>query len=222
MNGVVFLLLFVICIGLIYIVHRYFGKHEFYLLTVIYSIISFMMSFKLITILGININMSITFSSGLIMMMYYFVNRYDNVEINKYIITIMMSVLSSIIIILLGSIMIPSIYDENLILFKDLFFDNLAIIILYPIALFITLILSSYSFKELKKVDKNRTAKTVLTLVGIIFVDVFVLIYFSYAFIIKFDDSILIAIGNYFVKIIVITIMYLLLNKIMRVKKVKS
>ena len=49
---VLFLLFIVICIGLIYIVHKYFGKYEFYFLGVIYTVISFLMSFKLINIFG--------------------------------------------------------------------------------------------------------------------------------------------------------------------------
>ena len=48
MSMVIFLLLICICLGLIYIVHRYFDKHEFYILTIIYSVLSFIMSFKLL------------------------------------------------------------------------------------------------------------------------------------------------------------------------------
>ena len=43
---VLFLLFIVICIGLIYIVHKYFGKYEFYFLGIVYTVISFLMSFK--------------------------------------------------------------------------------------------------------------------------------------------------------------------------------
>ena len=222
MNNIVFILLFIICMGLIYIVHRYFGKHEFYLLLIIYSITSFIMSFKLITLFGLSINMGIIFSSGIIMLMYYFISKFDNTEIKKFITISMMSILTCIVLIILGTIMIPSIYDENLVLFKDLFYDNIPIIILYPIGLLGTLLLLNYSFKELKLVDKNRIIKTIFSLVGIVFIDVFVFIYFSYAFIIRFDDAILIAIGNYFIKVIIVVIMYFLINKIMRVKKVKS
>ena len=47
---VLFLLFIVICIGLIYIVHKYFGKYEFYFLGVIYTVISFLMSFLYLSI----------------------------------------------------------------------------------------------------------------------------------------------------------------------------
>lgn len=222
MNSVIFLLLFIICVGLIYIVHRYFGKHEFYLLTVIYSIISFVLSFKNITIFGLNINMSIIFSSGLLMMLYYFINRFGQSEVRKYIIMVMISTICFEVFLLLGAIMLPSIYDENLVLFKELVFDYFAILLIYPVGLLITLLLSSYSFKELKEVKKNRKLKIVLTLIGIIFIDVFVFIYFSYAIIIKFSESLSIAMDNYFIKTIIIIIMYLLITELMKIKKVKT
>ena len=53
MSAIVFLLLIAISIGLIYLIHRYFGKSQFYLIAVIYSILSFLMSFKLIKVFGV-------------------------------------------------------------------------------------------------------------------------------------------------------------------------
>ena len=222
MNGLIFLLLFIICTGLIYIVHRYFGKHEFYLLAVIYSIISFILSFKIINIFGLSINMSIIFSSGLLMTLYYFINRYNYNEVKKYIIVIMISTICFEVILLLGAIMLPSIYDENIVLLKELIFSNFPIMIIYPVGLLITLLLSSYSFKQLKEVKNNKIFKNILALIGIIFIDVFVFIYFSYTIIINFSDSLSIAMDNYFIKIIIIIFMYFLINKLMKIKKVKA
>ena len=51
--------------------------------------------------------------------------------------------------------------------------------------------------------------------------DVFVFIYFSYAFIIKFDTSMMITLSNYLVKSIVTVIYLLVVNKMFEVKKVK-
>lgn len=222
MNEMIFLLLMVICIGLIYIVHKYFGKHEFYLLAVIYSVISFILSFKLFTIFGLNINLGTIFSSALLILMYYFVNRFSGSETKKYIMVVMISIVFCLMFLLLGTVMVPSIYDDNLVLMKDLIYDNLAIAILYPLSLCITLLLSCYSFKELKKVNKNRELKTMLTITGIMFAYIFIFIYFSYAIIIEFNKSLLISIDNYFINVIIMIILYLLINKIMKVKKVKE
>ena len=221
MSIVIFLLLISICLGLIYLVHKYLGKSEFYILAIIYSILSFIMSFKLVNIFGVDINLGIIFSSGLLVILYYFINRYGKGEDKKLITTIGISTILFGIILILNTIIVPSLSDKNSIIYQSLIFDNIPILILYPISLIGTLIFSSYIFNELKKEDSYRLVKTLLTVLGIVFADVFIFIYFSYAFIIKFDTSIMIALGNYLFKTI-ITIMYILIiNKIFDVKKVK-
>lgn len=221
MSIVIFLLLIGICLGLIYLVHKYLGKSEFYILAIIYSILSFIMSFKLVNIFGVDINLGIIFSSGLLVILYYFINRYGKGEDKKLITTIGISTILFGIILILNTIIVPSLSDKNSIIYQSLIFDNIPILILYPVSLIGTLIFSSYIFNELKKEDSYRLVKTLLTVVGIVFADVFIFIYFSYAFIIKFDTSIMIALGNYLFKTI-ITIMYILIiNKIFDVKKVK-
>ena len=221
MSMVIFLLLISICLGLIYLVHKYLGKSEFYILAIIYSILSFIMSFKLVNIFGVDINLGIIFSSGLLVILYYFINRYGKGEDKKLITTIGISTILFGIILILNTIIVPSLSDKNSIIYQSLIFDNIPILILYPISLIGTLIFSSYIFNELKKEYSYRLVKTLLTVLGIVFADVFIFIYFSYAFIIKFDTSIMIALGNYLFKTI-ITIMYILIiNKIFDVKKVK-
>ena len=221
MSIVIFLLLISICLELIYLVHKYLGKSEFYILAIIYSILSFIMSFKLVNIFGVDINLSIIFSSGLLVILYYFINRYGKGEDRKLITTIGISTRLFGIILILNTIIVPSLSDKNSIIYQSLIFDNIPILILYPISLIGTLIFSSYIFNELKKEDSYRLVKTLLTVVGIVFADVFIFIYFSYAFIIKFDTSIMIALGNYLFKTIIVIIYILIINKIFDVKKVK-
>ena len=202
MSIVIFLLLICICLGLIYIVHRYFDKHEFYILAIIYSVLSFIMSFKLVNIFGIDI-------------------RYGKGEDKKLITTIGVSTILLGIILLLNTFIVPSLGDKNSIIYQELILNNLPILILYPISLIGTLLFSSYTFNELKKENGKRLIKTILTVVGILFADVFVFIYFSYAFIIRFDTSMMITLSNYLVKSIVTVIYLLVVNKMFEVKKVK-
>ncbi|MBQ8193140.1 MAG: hypothetical protein IJZ46_03615 [Bacilli bacterium] len=221
MEIIIFILLAAICMGLIYIVHKYFGKVEFYLLSIIYSIIAFLMSFKMINIFGIDINGSIIFTSGLLMILYYFIKRYSEKEYKRFIVLSSVSTLTCIIILLLSAFMIPSIHDKTAILYQNLVFNNLAIIILYPIANIITLVLSSYCFNELKKEKNYELGKTLATITGIIFIDVLIFVYFSYAILIKFDTSIIITLDNYLIKTIIMVIYTLIVNKLFMVRKVK-
>lgn len=217
----VFLLLLAVCLGAIYLVHKYFGKEQFYLLGIIYSVVSFLLSFKLINVFGVNINANIIFSSGLLIMLYYFVNRYSDKESRKFIIVVLFSSLICILFFMLTAFMVPSIYDKMSIFYQSLVLDNLAIVILYPISLAVTMFLSEYCFRELKGENKNKFIKLLLTIFGIIFIDTAIFIYFSYAFIIRFDTSIKISIDNYLVKVCIMTIYVLIVNKLFAVRKVK-
>ncbi len=221
MGGIVFLLLMAICLGLIYLVHKYYGKEQFYLLGIIYSIISFIMSFKLINVFGVNLNANIVFSCGLLVILYYFVNRYNEIESRKFITTVLVSSIMCMIFFMLTTFLIPSIYDNMSVFYQNLILDNLAIVILYPISLAITMFLSEYCFRELSKDKKNRTIKTIFTILGIMFIDVAIFIYFSYAFIIRFDTAIGIALDCYLVKSTVMIIYTLIVNKLFIVRKVK-
>ena len=221
MGVCVFLLLMAICLGLVYVVHKYFGKEEFYLLGIIYSIVSFIMSFKIVEILGVNINANIIFSSGLLLILYYFVNRYNEKESRKFIFTTVICSLICMSFFMITAFMMPSIYDKMSVFYQSLLLDNLAIVILYPISLCATMFLSEYCFKELKKENTKKDIKTILTIFGIMFIDVAIFIYFSYAFIIRYDTAIEIAIDNYLVKVGIMIIYTLIVNKLFMVRKVK-
>ncbi|MGM9882370.1 MAG: hypothetical protein ACI31S_05960 [Bacilli bacterium] len=222
MDIIIFLLLTAICIGSIYLVHKYFGKQEFYILAIIYSILSFLMSFKMTKILGININMGIIFSDGLLIILYYFASKYDKKEVNKLLLLIIISIITMGIVAMLISFAIPSLYDSNSLYYSDLVFNSLPILVFYPIALFITLFISSYCFEELRKEKKNRLIKTLLTIIGIMFIDTFIFIYFSYAILIRFDISLVFSLDNYLVKTMIMILFILISSRIFKVKKVKE
>lgn len=221
MNIGVFLLLMAICLGLVYLVHKYFGKLEYYVLGIIYSVISFILSFKMINIFGMDINANVIFSSGLLLILYYFVNRYNEKESRRFIFSMISITLVCIILLVGTSVMVPSLYDNASIYYENLVFGNLAILIIYPISMAVTMFLSEYCFKELKKEEKKRNIKTILTLFGIVFIDSALFIYFSYAFIIRFDTALGIAIDNYLVKVGIMIIYTLIINRLFMVRKVK-
>ena len=117
--------------------------------------------------------------------------------------------------------MIPSIYDKTSSLYQSLVLDNLVMFITYPIAMIVTLCLGGYCFKTLKEEKEKKNIKIIATIVGLMFIDTFIFIYFSYAFLIRFDKAIIIAIENYFIKSIIMIIYVFIINKILSVKKVK-
>lgn len=222
MGEFVLFLTFFMCLGLFYVAHKYFGKHELYILTILFSVISFISSFKLVRIFGFDINISIVFISAILMVLYYFINRFNKAETEKFIFTIIISTLLLELLFIIISLMMPSVYDKNLILFSKMIFDNYSILIFYPIQLILLLFLSRFAFRELKKIKEFKIVKTVLAFIGIAFTGVFTFLYFSYAIIIRFDEALFIALDNYFLMTILIISYYFITNRIMKVKKVES
>lgn len=221
MGFIVFLLLIFICIGFVYIVHKYFDKFEFNLLIIIYSILSFLMSFKTISIFGIDINGSIIFSSGLLVILYYFINRYSEKEYKRFIMLNTICNFVCIISLLLMGFVIPSINDISLVTYQRMVFDNLLILILYPLSNIITLFLSSYCFNEMKKEEEKKLIKTIFTIVGIVFIDTFIYVYFVYTFLFGFDVAMPIAINNYIVKTTIVISYLLIVKRLFMIRKVK-
>ena len=74
---------------------------------------------------------------------------------------------------------------------------------------------------RLKEEKEKKNIKIIATIVGLMFIDTFIFIYFGYAFLIRFDKAIIIAIENYFIKSIIMIIYVFIINKILSVKKVK-
>lgn len=220
-SAIVFILLMTICLGLIYLIHKYFGKEQFYLLGIIYSVVSFILSFKLINVFGININANIIFTSGILLILYYFVNRYNEKESRKFIITILITSLMCMTFFGLTVFMIPSIYDKMSVFYQSLILDNLAILILYPISFAITMFLSEYCFRELKDVEKKKNLKLIFVILSIMFIDTAIFTYFSYAFIIRFDTAMMIAIDCYLFKTVMMIVYVLIVNRLFTVRKVK-
>lgn len=179
------------------------------------------MSFKLINIFGLNINPSIIFSSGLLAILYYFIKRYDVKEYKKFSMLVLITNVVLYMFLLSNAFMIPSIYDKTSSLYQSLVLDNLVMFITYPIAMIVTLYLGGYCFKTLKEEKEKKNIKIIATIVGLMFIDTFIFIYFSYAFLIRFDKAIIIAIENYFIKSIIMIIYVFIINKILSVKKVK-
>lgn len=221
MGIVIFILLMGICVGLVYLVHKYFEKEQFYLLGIVYTVLSFVLSFKLINILGVNINGNLIFSSGILLILYYFVNRYNEKESRRFIFTTSLINIILVCMLVITSLMVPSIYDKMSIFYQNLTFDNLAIVILYPISYLVTMFLGEYCFRELKKEERKKNIKTILTLFGILFIDAAIFVYFSYAFIIKYDVAMMIAIDNYLTKVGIMIIYILIVNRLFMIRKVK-
>lgn len=222
MSEIIFITLLALCIGLVYIVHKYFGKEEFYLLTIIYMIISLITSFKIIKVFGIDINANAIFYLGILTIIYYFVNRYSYAEVKRFLFMIIMFSMVSSIFLILASLYVPSIYDLFGSSYTNLILSNGLLVVLHLGCLVFTSLLSFYCFNLLKIEKEKRLVKVLITNVGLLFIDSFLFSYFGYAFTIHFSIALRISLNNYLIRVIIMVIYFILINKIFGVKKVKE
>lgn len=222
MSEFIFILLIVICLYSMSVIHKYYDKKAFYVFTTIASIASLIMSFKLVKVFGININMSIVFNTVLIFILYYFVTKYNHKETNRLIFLDIISILLANIFLITTAVAVPSVYDRFNIYYQHLVFDNLVVMLLYPISTLVSLLLSRYCMIELSSDKNRRVFKTILTMLGITFIYNLLFVYFSYAFLINFSDALVVALDNYLVQAIMMIVFIFVLNKIFKVKKVKE
>lgn len=221
MGNFVFIIFMFVCVGVIYLVHRYLGKSEAYLLAICYSLIGFITSFKVVTLFGIHINLSIVFVSAMIVLLYYFNRKYEYDDAKNVMFVMIFSTLLSLVLLMVNVFLMPSINDKMGVVYQSLVFDNLAILILYPISLSVALVLANYCFNVII-VEKNKNiVSIILTLIGIVFIYVFLFVYFSYAIIIRFDTAMGIAISSFLVMCLIITLYFLIMDKLFMIRKVK-
>ena len=65
------------------------------------------MSFKIVHLLGIDVNLGIIFSSSLIMILYYFIHRYGNDDAKKVIVVMIVSTLICACLLMINAFLIP-------------------------------------------------------------------------------------------------------------------
>ena len=176
----------------------------------------------MLNIFGIYVNGSIIFNTGLIMILYYFINKYNEKEIKRLIISIILSICFIDILVLINGLIEPSLYNNNYAYFRDMVVNNYMIFILYPIFTFISLFLYTYLFKEIKKIKEDKDLKILLPILGLTFIDIFIFVFLTNIIKFTFGISFMIALGNYIVKSLIMIGSIFIMDKIIKIKKVKS
>ena len=219
MSEAILVILMLLSIIIIFCMYKIFDKKGFYYLIVIFSILSFIASFKISYILKMNVNTSIVPLSSLISIIYLFVSKYGPGETKDL---LKITLYSNIIIAILLGIMNyfdPAITETISINMEGTFQYNYKILIAYP---FIT-VLSTYIiiklFDIVYKMQTNYIISSIITYIinGILFPIIFYLI--VYTNIMNIHDSLFIGVSTYILGLIITIINTLIINT-MNKKKV--
>ena len=185
-------------------------------------IISYILSFRNISFIGMNINANIVMYSTIIPILYYYIEKNKNIKIKDILTKNIIILIIPMLLIMLTTGYIPSVTDNNAINIQNTFGINYINLLSYPI----TLTLSIYIMFKLKERLKDIYPNNFYTLIilGSIITAIDLLIYniTTYSLTEKLIDILFITTVSYIIRIIIILLYSIIIEKNLPKKKVRK
>lgn len=221
MNLLIFILLIVLSIFFMYISLYMLDKKNYRYIYLIYSILGYLMSFKIIKLLSINLSANIVIETLFLTLTYLIIEKTTKEEFIKIVKNIFKYNLLVGVLLLFGSLYIPVVTDVVSINIKYMIIDNYKILLIYPILLSILQLLTYLVYNSIKELKLNIQNNIIISSLTILMVDSVIFNLFAYLFKIKLSNIILLILSNYLIKILLTTIYSYIISKQIDNKKVK-
>lgn len=222
MNSIIIvLLLILVSLLLIYSMYKIYDKRGLYFSLVIMNIMSFILSFKIIKIFSLNINLGLIPMISIFTIIYIIITKYS-IKDKKTILSLSLytNIITSILI-LITNYFIPTVSETISISIKGTFEYNYKILILYPIIILLSQYIIIKLFNYLKELQSNIIINITLTYIttGLVYTLVFYLI--AYINLIDIKNSIFMGVSSFLIGIIITLLNTLIIDLIFK-KKVKK
>ena len=222
MNSIIIvLLLILVSLLLIYSMYKIYDKRGLYFSLVIMNIMSFILSFKIIKIFSLNINLGLIPMISIFTIIYIIITKYS-IEDKKTILSLSLytNIITSILI-LITNYFIPTVSETISISIKGTFEYNYKILILYPIIILLSQYIIIKLFNYLKELQSNIIINITLTYIttGLVYTLVFYLI--AYINLIDIKNTIFMGVSSFLIGIIITLLNTLIIDLIFK-KKVKK
>lgn len=221
MDVLLMILMMIISIILLFISQYLFEKKGLIYIYLIYNIVSFLLSFKIIEVLGINLNANIILSSLITSLTYLIIEKTSFDEYKNIIKKVLVMNLIISLIILISSLYIGTVNDINSVNMENLFVNNYKILISYPIIMVLNQSIILLIYKNISDITKSCNIKIILTNFTALMIETVLFSIFSYIFNIKITELLIIIVSNYLIKALISTIYTPLISYLMNLKKVK-
>ena len=221
MGEIILIILIILLLLINLCIYKMLDKRGLYFSLVINNILGFIMSFKIVSVFKMNINLGIFAIITGLSIIYIFITKYGYKE-NKNLLKL--TLYSNISVALLLTVMnyfVPAITETISINMKGTFGYNYKILILYPIIILITQYIVIKLYKLIMSLQNNVSISIILTYIitGLIQTVLFYII--AYINILEIKYSLFLGISTYILGI-PITILNLPLIKFLIKKKVIS
>ena len=222
MNSIIIvLLLILVSLLLIYSMYKIYDKRGLYFSLVIMNIMSFILSFKIIKIFSLNINLGLIPMISIFTIIYIIITKYS-IKDKKTILSLSLytNIITSILI-LITNYFIPTVSETISISIKGTFEYNYKILIIYPITILLSQYIIIKLFNYLKELQSNIIINITLTYIttGLVYTLVFYLI--AYINLIDIKNTIFMGVSSFLIGIIITLLNTLIIDLIFK-KKVKK
>ncbi len=220
MAELLLLMLIGILLLTVYILYRTSDKRGLYFALVIFNITTFILSFKIIEILKMNINLGIVPYLGTLSILYIFIIKYGKKEIKELEkISLYVNILTAIFLVIMNYF-VPALTETISINIKDTFIYNYKLMIAYPIFMFLSQYLSVKLYLFVNDIQNNKSICILLTYIitALLYTVIFYMI--SYINVLSIKHSIYIGISSYIIGLLITIIYLIFINYLTRSKKV--
>jgi len=220
MGEIITIIMIFLTLLTIFCLHKTFDKRGLYFSVVIFSLISFILSFKISVVLKMNINTSIIILPEIFTIFYIFIIKYGYKDINDLLkITFYANITTSIIIAIMN-IFVPTITETISINMQGTFEYNYKILIIYPFMMLLSQYIIIKLYQLVSKIQNYIYISVSLTYIitGLIYTIIFYVL--CYLDIMEIKYSLFLGISTYIAGLAITVIDTIFINYFVRGKKV--
>ena len=220
MNEFLFIITILLTLLTIICLVKLYNKQGLTYALIVLDIISFILSFKIIEIFKLNINLGIVPYIGALSIIYIYLIKYGLKDVRKNEMLCLCANIAVALLLVIMNYMIPTITETVSINIQGTFEYNYKILVLFPIMTFLSqyTIIKLYNF--VSQIQSNIPICIILTYIitALIYIIIFYLL--CYINILSINDSLYIGLSTYIVGLIVTIINAIFINIIVKSKKV--
>ena len=221
MSEIIFLIITIISMITIPLAYNYLDKKGLYIMLIIMTIVSYLLSFKVLNIWGLSVNANVITTISILEIVYLLIEKETKKNHYNYLFLTIFCLIATAFAILTTSSYIPSINDTLSTNMKGLFIDNYQILILFPLLLIITEIISPQIYLTLNQIYQNKIISINLIYMVLGLLNSLIFSFIAYASDPSFLSKLNIALATYFIGLIISILYTPIFNYLTSKKKVR-
>lgn len=221
MDLLIFVLLITLSIFFIYMSKPILDRKNYQYIYMIYSILGYIMSFKMIKLLSINLSANIVIETLFLTLTYLIIEKTSKEEYKKIIKNIFKLNILTGVFLLFASLYIPVVTDTISINIKYMIIDNYKILLIYPVLIAILQLITYLIYNSIKELKLNTKKNIIISSLTITMVDSIIFNSLANIFTLKLSSIILLILSNYLIKVLLTIIYSSFISKLIDNKKVK-